>query len=463
MNSMKFLKLILIVIITNIVCQREKLQIVNIENPNFRPEETRDLVFGFNHMKHGASSPCYGLNGYYTDIFDQKWIGFCELTKKGFLQLFKLGKIYQQRYNSLLNISNPDINKVKSFASKANKTLMSSNALFYGMYINKNTPIEEQITVPVRNFKNYIGKDLIPIFYYTESANCKGWKSIVENNIKNIIKNNNNQINTRFNKFYGSYKKVFDLLKNDDRMINSKTVIDKVNLLCSSYISNYYDDRYQNIEIFKDLNYSQEQFYNLYYDCLDINLFRYINIEYGGEAQKVPMIVLSELINDMLFYMDEIIQNPENPKFVSYIGHDSTLAGLQIILEKAFFIPPKLMNFASNQIFLLYKDPDTANDPDIEKRYRVKYFYNDQLSMITQYDEFKKGLLNLMKTEYNLEYFCEGFKPYDYIVLGLCSGIIILFFSIISICCYHRNIIFNKKKYISLKEEPRDKSVEIQN
>ena len=140
------------------------------------------------------------------------------------------------------------------------------------------------------------------------------------------------------------------------------------------------------------------------------------------------MIVLSELINDMLFYMDEIIQNPENPKFVSYIGHDSTLAGLQIILEKAFFIPPKLMNFASNQIFLLYKDPDTANDPDIEKRYRVKYFYNDQLSMITQYDEFKKGLLNLMKTEYNLEYFCEGFKPYDYVVLGLCSGIIILFF-----------------------------------
>ena len=77
-----------------------------------------------------------------------------------------------------------------------------------------------------------------------------------------------------------------------------------------------------------------------------------------------------------------------------------------------------------------------------EKRYKVKYFYNDQLSMITQYDEFKSGLLNLMKTEYNLEYFCEGFLPYDYLVLGLCSAIIILFFSIISICFYHRNIIF---------------------
>ena len=457
---MKVLILILIIFISNIFCKREKLQIVNIDNPNFRPEETTDLVFGFSHMKHGASTPCYGLTGYYTDVFDQKWIGFCELTKKGFLQLFKLGKIYQQRYNKLLNISYPNINKVKSFASKANKTLMSSNALFYGMYINNNTPIEEQLTVPVRNFKNYVGKDLIPIFYYTESANCKGWKKIVENNIKN----NDRQILPRFNKFYSVYKKVFDSIKNDDRMINSKSIIDQVNLFCSSYISNYYDDRYQNIDIFKELKFTKEQYYDLYYDCLDITLYRYLFVEYGGEARKVPMIVLRELINDMLYYMDEIIKNPQsNTKFVSFIGHDSTLAGFQIILEKGFNIPPRPMNFASNQIFLLYKDKDTQNEENIEKRYKVKYFYNDQLSMITQYDEFKSGLLNLMKTEYNLEYFCEGFMPYDYLVLGLCSAIIILFFSIISICFYHRNIIFNKKKYISLKEEPREKSVEIKN
>ena len=456
---MKIQFLILIIFITNIFSQREKLQIANVENPNFKPKELKNLVFAFNHMKHGASSPCYGLNGYYGDLFDQQWEGYCELTKKGFLQLFKLGKIYQQRFYTLLNMSDPDINKIRSYASQANKTLMSSNALFYGMYIDKNTPIEEQITVPVRNFKNYDGDDLIPIFYYGDSNNCKGWKKMVE---VNIIKNNQNENDNRFTKFFNTYKDVFDSFIFDERITDGKNSFEKVKLLCNSYISNYYDERYKNIEIFKNLNYTEEQFYNLYYDCLDITLYYYINIEYGGEAKNVPIIILSELINDMLNYMDDAIDNPHNAtKLLNYIGHDSTLAGLQIILEKAFDVPPKLMNFASNQLFLLYKVSDNENE--VDKNYEVRYFYNDQLSLVKNYEEFKEALLNLMKVDHNLQLFCNGLKPYDYLVLFLLSAIIILFISIVSVCTYYRNTIFNKKIYMSLKEEPKEKSVEIKN
>ena len=454
---MTFTKFILIIFTSIIICQREKLQIVNIGNPNFKPEETENLVFAFNHMTSGASSPCYGLNNIYTDIFDQKWDGYCELTKKGFLQLFKLGKIYQQRYYRLLNLSNPDIYKVRSFASQANKTLMSSNALFYGMFINKDTPIDEQLTVPVNNFKSYNQSELIPIFYYTERSHCKGWDKIVENNMNKKA----NEINGRLGGFFKRYRDVFNLLKNDERMIKSKTLYEKVNLFCSSYISNYYDDRCPKIPIFKKLKYTPAQLYNLYYDCIEINLYRHVGVEYGWEGRKVPMIVLSELVEDMLKYMDDIIKNPDSPKYVSYIGHDSTMAALQIILEKAFNVPPKMMNYASNQVFLLYKLDE--NDNNVEKNYNVKYFFNDQLSMVNTYDEFKKGLLDVMKTEKNLEYFCGGLKSYDYVVLLLCSGIIFLFFSIVSICCYHRNDIFNKKVYMSLKEEPKEKSVEIKN
>ena len=458
---MKIIKIILISIISNIFCQRDKLQIININNPNFQPKEIENLIFGFNLMKHGASSPCIGLNDHYIDIFDQKWDGYCELTKKGYLQLFKLGKIYQQRYSRLLNISEPepDINKVKSFASQANKTLMSSNALFYGMYIKNHTPIEQQLIVPVRNFKKSVGNELTPIFYYTERKKCQTWKKFVDNNLNK----NSGPINGRLMKFYNSYNKVFNLLKNDIRMINSNTLLEKIDLMCNAYISNYYDDRYHNIKIFKTLNFNEEQFYNLYYDCIEISLFRYINVEYGEDGQKVPMIVLSDLIYEMIFYMDEIIKNPDNTKFVTYIGHDYTLAAMQVILEKGFNIPPKMMNFASNQIFLLYKDPENENENDIEKRYTVKYFYNDQLSMITEYADFKKNLLKLMKTENDLEFFCEGFKPHDYIFLGLSSAIIILIFTIINTFCYHRNTFVNKKKYMSLDEESREKSIEIKN
>jgi hypothetical protein len=357
-------------------------------------------------------------------------------------------------------LSNPDITKVRAFGSQANKTLMSSNAFFYGMYYNKDTPIDEQITISVINFKQFEKSELIPIFYYTESSNCKGWQKIIANNMNEHSK----EINERLNIFVNRYQNIFDSLKYEERIINSKTLYEKVNLFCTSYISNYYDERLSRVEIITSLNYSKEQLYNIYYDCIELNLYKYINIEYGWEAQKVPNIVLFELINDTLYYMDSIIKNPDNPKYVSYIGHDSTMVGMQIILERVFNITPKMMNYASNQLFLLYKTNDNNNtDTDIDKNYMVKYFFNDQLLMVISYDEFKKGLLELNKTGDNLEIFCEGLKSYDYVILCLYSGIAILIFIILRICRYNRNMIFNRKRYMSLKEEPKEKSVEIKN
>ena len=99
----------------------------------------------------------------------------------------------------------------------------------------------------------------------------------------------------------------------------------------------------------------------------------------------------------------------------------------------------------------------------LKKNYVVKYFYNDQLSMIVDYAEFKHNLLKLLNTQNDLQFFCEGLKPYDYLVLCLSSGIIILLFGIISVCIYHRNLLFNKKIYMSLKEESKEKSVDIKN
>ena len=449
--------IILILFITYSICQRKKLKIINIDNPNFSPNKTSNVVFVFNHMKHGASSPCLGLNENFTDIFGEKWNGYCELTKKGYLQSFQLGKIYQTRFYKLLNISNPNLSQLKSYASQANKTLMTSNALFYGMFINENTSLAEQITVPTLNFKEYLKDELIPIFYYTESSKCKGWKKLVDNNLNKRPK----EFNIILSQFLNNYNDVFILLQNNEKMIASKTVIDKVNLFCSNYISNYYDDRYKNIQLFKTLNFTEEKYYNLYYDCLEINLYRYIYIEYGREAEKVPMIVLSEIISEMIFNMDEIIKKPEGTKFLSYIGHDSTLAGFQIILEKVFNISPQLMNFASNQIFLLFKENNYRNNKN--KKYKIKYYYNDKLSMIIGYDEFKKELMKLIKPDYDLHFFCEGYRLYDYIILILYLGVIFLISAIVSICYYCRNSLFNIKVYQSLKEEPKEIGVEIKN
>ena len=448
---MKYLNYILIIFICPLFCLRERFQIINVDNSNFKEAENNNIVFGFNNMKHGASSPCYGLNNQYEDIFGQKWNGYCELTKKGFLQLFKFGKVLQKRYMTLLGLDMPNINKVRAYASQANKTLMSSNAMFYGMFINKSTPIDEQITIPVRNFRKTNDSEIIPIFYYTDSSNCKGWKVMVEKNKENKSK----ELDKFVDDFLNTYKSVFELIQKDERIINAKDNIDKINLFCSSYISNYYDDRIHNIKMFESLKYKDENFYNIYYDCNEFNYKKSYYIDYGNNAQKVPAIVLNELVSELIYNMDLIIHSPQNAttKFISYIGHDSSVMAFQIILQKAFSIEPKLMNYAANQMLLLYKTNN--NDENIEKNYKVKYFYNDKLLFSILYNDFKSNLDSILKVGSHLEFFCESFKPVDYLILCLCSGIIILLIAITSVCCYNRNLLLGKKVYIRLKEEQK--------
>ena len=449
---MNLFKFILITSFLNALVINEKLKIVNVSNPLFLNEKNSNLVFVFNHMRHGANSPCYGLNDQYEDIFDQQWDGDCELTQKGFLQMFKLGKIYQQRYKELLNISNnPDINLVLSYASKENKALMTSNAFFYGMYLNNDTPIEERFVIPTRNFKKNNDTELIPIFYFGDINNCDGWKKLVnKTNINKIEK-----LNDFMTKFLKDYEKIFNIIKDKEQMINAENSFEKINLFCSSYISNYYDERYKNIKIFKESEYTEDKLDDLYSDCHLFNLHKFTLIQYNNDAKNIPATILSDLIKDMIKYMDLIINSPEeeNPKFVSYIGHDSTIAALQVILNRLFGVPFKMMNFGSNQVFLLFKN---------EQNYEIKYLYNDELLLHINYKEFKKNILNFVKSnEKDIVYFCQGFKFRDYTFLVLFCTIMALLVANISICLYNKNIFCEKKKYMSI--ESSAKSVEVRN
>ena len=449
---MNLFKFILITSFLNALVINEKLKIVNVSNPLFLNEKNSNLVFVFNHMRHGANSPCYGLNDQYEDIFDQQWDGDCELTQKGFLQMFKLGKIYQQRYKELLNISNnPDINLVLSYASKENKALMTSNAFFYGMYLNNDTPIEERFVIPTRNFKKNNDTELIPIFYFGDINNCDGWKKLVnKTNINKIEK-----LNDFMTKFLKDYEKIFNIIKDKEQMINAENSFEKINLFCSSYISNYYDERYKNIKIFKESEYTEDKLDDLYSDCHLFNLDKFTLFQYNNDAKNIPATILSDLIKDMIKYMDLIINSPEeeNPKFVSYIGHDSTIAALQVILNRLFGVPFKMMNFGSNQVFLLFKN---------EQNYEIKYLYNDELLLHINYKEFKKNILNFVKSnEKDIVYFCQGFKFRDYTFLVLFCTIMALLVANISICLYNKNIFCEKKKYMSI--ESSAKSVEVRN
>ena len=61
------------------------------------------LLFVLEHYRHGARSPCSGLDSSYTDIFNQTWNGYGELTHQGILQFFHIGLANKEKYKDLIS------------------------------------------------------------------------------------------------------------------------------------------------------------------------------------------------------------------------------------------------------------------------------------------------------------------------------------------------------------------------
>ena len=415
---------------------QKKLVIMSQHNKNYESEDK--LIFAFQYMRHGARSPCRLMTKNLTDLFGQKWEGICELTQKGYYQLYKMGLINRERYQNLLNFKEPNSYETYAYASISNRTLMTANAILHGMYTDKNKPTEEQLTIPVHNIANNVKGDTIPVFYYTDKSNCRKWLELMKFNFMRKDLVNYEKI------FLEKYRNVLDELKKtnaDFAEIEQNTKI--IRVFCDNFISNYYDGR--KIDLFTQLKYTDEQLYNLYLDCHETNLMRYTKIYFGYEAQYVSTIVISEYMRKLLDYMDNIIKNPEaNPKFVLYAGHQSTVAGMELYLNKIFNVPYDIMFYGSHQEFLLYKDKNN-------EKYLLKYFYNDELKLTIEYKEFRKKVMDNTVNKEDTEFFCQSYTKTDYLTLGLCCGIIILFVFIINIFRYFYDC--NKVKKFYLREE----------
>ena len=449
-----FLYFFLLLILTKKIFafDQSKITIISQNNKNYESEDK--LLFAFQFMRHGARSPCRSLSKDFIDIFGHKWDGNCEITKKGYYQLYKMGLINRERYKNLINFKEQNSFEIYAYSSISNRTLMTANAILHGMFFDKNIPTEEQLTIPVHNIaKNSKGEN-IPVFYYTNKKNCKKWSDIMEFNFmkKNIL----------------SYEKIFlekygnilnEIEKISDYFAKIEQNIIKITVFCDNFISNYYDER--KINLFSKLKYTDEQLYDLYLDCHEFNLKRYMEIYFGYEAEYVSTIVISEYIQKLINYMDNIINNSEqNPKFVLYAGHQSTVAAMELYLKKIFNITYDIMLFGSHQDFLLYKEKNN-------EKYLVKYFYNDKLKLTMEYNEFRKKVMDSSVRKENTEFFCKTYTKTDYVALGLCCGIIIVFIFIINIFRYFYSWNIRKKFYlreeINTNTTPKEINVKVIN
>ena len=381
-------------------------------------------IFVFSFFENGLTSP-NNLNEKMKDIFNQKWENKNKLTSIGRRMQYILGYNNYKKYienNSFLSLKfNPF--EIYVLSKKNNKNIESVECHLQGFYplnnlfsekiylnqqkksnppinISKSLNLEikklNNLNSPLPEFMNIIPYHIFYNFDYenkfiecNEKINKIKEKNLENNNIKNLVFEFNLYYKNSFNKLLkekGEYSFIYIIKICDNFIIDLNYGIDL------SFIEKY--------------GINKNNFSNF---CEKVNNIKYNDYYFGDEKNEINKVEISSLLNEILIYLKNKINNLENEnlkKFILFSGDEFTISGIEIFINKVFnnniFINPI---FASNIYFEVYKK-ENNNSLNYEN-YEVKYIINDKLISTFNLNEFIENIENNIWKEEEILNFCE--------------------------------------------------------
>ena len=381
------------------------------------------LLFVYEHSRHGARTPCKGLDDNYVDIFNQKWKGIGELTKLGMLQHYKLGLQHKDKYSSFISTSSYKPNEVLVYSTNLNRTIMSAQSHLNGLF-SLNTSLSNTyplpyVLIPIHLYE--YGKENVILFNKGLTRNCPNVKQLRESNKRSIT------VNNFISNFTNVIGKDFILKVLSNRNIKNINY-NSIEILCDAFISNYYEGNI--LDILTQYKVNQEMLLNY---CVEFSHLKHFFVEKGGKAFQSGIATISPYMKGILSYMDECINGKSKLKYVMYFGHDNTLSSIQIYLKEAFNIIIQKMPFASTIIIhLVYNG--------YNKQHYIEYYFNNEMMLNITYKSFKAKINELLWNDSEIDDYCEGLSTIEITVFAF---IIICFTVIIAImillCYYYTN------------------------
>ena len=123
--------------------------------------------------------------------------------------------------------------------------------------------------------------------------------------------------------------------------------------------------------------------------------------------KKSCVMESSKLMEDLITYMDKKIHDENYKiKMVLDFGHDVTVGPMQLFMFQAFDVDYTVCSFSCNIFFELHKKLSKDN----KERYFVRYLVDDDLRLNIPYAEFKKNVLNNIRTQKKLDIFRQEHK-----------------------------------------------------
>ena len=404
--------------------------------------EDEDIYFVLNHFRHGIRSPLK-LDEENKDTFGNEWSnGPGELTLNGIRQHYLIGITNKNKYKNLLNFDYKS-KEILVYSTNLNRTIMSAQSQLLGMYnqIHYDFQIikgENKIPYDLSkiNYNENFNYYPVPINTYEEKRiNNKikmikvldyVWPRKCKKNLDKINKNLNNETLIK-----SIVTKIIDNYFNESMKTKSlKQNYRNVNIFCQAIISNYYEKK--TIEKFKDNIEKVEK------DCEDFEYYKRRDIEQNYYAKDSGTIIMSLLIDNILYWMKYRIKTKTldetagYPKYVMYSGHDTTLIAMQRFLKDSLNIEFSYTPFASSQFFELRKNNDD--------KFFVEIYYDNTRVYREEFKNFEEKVKKILHPQLNVISYCEGVS-YDVKI----SIILLCVFIVLSALCSYLAYLFMQK------------------
>jgi len=452
-----------------------------------------EIIFVYEHSRHGVRGSLSKfkqikiVNNTYYDEFNIPWEGNADLTLKGKFQHYILGIRNRYKYPNLINFTEFKLSEILIHVTNKSRVINSAYYQLLGMFnpiieMSKNDSIliynisnkfyyppnyiiwekyktnnhlkiinEAERSMKYLKQNNYnINKfydykiDNYILFQYLENRtfyakrHCRNFRKYIEYNYENKYKE---LIQENFEKKYGNiFQTFFNYSKEYLYNIkNSTTFID-------SYIVDFYEEK-NLTNFFRETKIDKNDFYNT---CLIIYEWWLYHIIVD---KVICMIDSSKLMEDLIEYMENKINNKKEINMVIDIGHERTLGSIEYSMHQIFGVDYSIAYFASNVIFELHKNKDENGDKD---EFYVSYYIDEQLKLNISYNEFKRKIIKNIWTEKRINDFCFGnitliLHPKIYLLFYIFIIVILLCIFILNIFkyCFRNNIKRNKyyKKY----------------
>ena len=405
-------------------------------------EDNLELIFVYQHIRHGARGPSASYNSLFKDGIDEfrvSWEGEGdgELTLVGKREHYDIGVRNRHKYGKgknglgLIDFSTYNPEEVLFHVTDYNRTHQSLNSELIGMFqpgllktlteqqvngsyppnekvwfekISQNESLYADIIEEIESLGNKTIVDNIPVFNVHPFGPNRTFN--LETNCKNLDNMRLESLKGKDELLYGYFLKYKDELKEFFQFENYSyfTDIRMMNSITDHYISDY--KNYKDLSAFHnltgiDLDEFMEKSGKFYHDWM----YNYYCTNTTCSMES------SRLMEDLLGYMKRRIQNyPQTtykaPKLVIDCGHDTTVAPMQMFMYETWEDKPEYgvrtqyCGFACNIYFELYK---TRNGPT---KYYVYYYIDDELIHIFDYDEFDETVRAHIYTQDNITEFC---------------------------------------------------------